>query len=139
VNQTLQQRFRELRHIRGVSGIEIAEKMGVTKGYVSLIESGKRLVVDPAKLLKLASKLAVNSEWLLTGYGDPSKPTDPTTLSVMAGLTPPHTRPPAPGATSAGTSKHGSISSAAAEVRKMSAILRDLCVRVDRLEKRLSK
>jgi transcriptional regulator with XRE-family HTH domain len=89
VNPTLQDRFRELRRIRGVSGVQIAEKMGVSKGYVSLIESGKRTVVDQAKLLKLASKLAVNSEWLLTGYGDPNKPTDPATLSILAGLTPP--------------------------------------------------
>ena len=66
----------------------MAQKMGVSKGYVSLIESGKRTVVDQAKLLKLASKLAVNSEWLLSGYGDPSKPTDPSVLSVLAGLAP---------------------------------------------------
>jgi DNA-binding XRE family transcriptional regulator len=89
VNEMLSSRFRELRRIRGVSGVQIAQKMGVSKAYVSQIENGKRVHVDPAKLLKLASRLGVNLEWLITGRGDPSKPTESATLSVFAGIVSP--------------------------------------------------
>lgn len=139
MNQTLQERFRELRRIRGVSGVEMAEKMGVSKGYVSLIESGKRTVVDQAKLLKLASKLAVNSEWLLTGYGDPSQPTDPSVLSVLAGLAPPPLAiRETPHAYSSSQEKC-SISVDAEDVRELARLVRELAARVDALEKRLNR
>jgi transcriptional regulator with XRE-family HTH domain len=84
VNQNLSLRFKELRRIRGVSGVAIAHQMGVSKAYISQIENGKRTNVEPAKLLKLASKLAVNSQWLLTGFGDPSAGITPPSPSVIS-------------------------------------------------------
>jgi len=84
-------------------------------------------------------KLAVNSEWLLTGSGDPSKATDPETLAVMAGFLPRRTsarKTPPPGAA---LKENDPMSDPLAEIHALAAIVREVSARLERLERQLNR
>ena len=64
-------RIVELRKSKGWTQDEFAEKMGISKNYVSLIENGKKIPGD-----RLTSDICrifdINKDWLLTGNGEPT-------------------------------------------------------------------
>ena len=66
---TINDRFKELRKIFGLSQEELGNKIGLSKSGISNIESGKRNVTD--KHIKLiCSELPINEEWLRDGVGE---------------------------------------------------------------------
>ena len=64
-------RFRKARLEAGLSQVEIAEKLGVTRQAVNHLETGRSKSVSMEHLFMLAGILQVNPEWLATGKGGP--------------------------------------------------------------------
>lgn len=64
-------RIVELRKGRGWTQDEFAEKMGISKNYVSLIENGKKIPSDRL-ISDICREFNVNEEWLRTGKGKPT-------------------------------------------------------------------
>jgi transcriptional regulator with XRE-family HTH domain len=61
--------LRVARKARGLTQGELAEKLGVTGGYISDLEKGKRSPSD--SLVSLATiELRLSRNWLLTGEGE---------------------------------------------------------------------
>lgn len=62
------ERFKQLRKKLGLSQIEFAKRLGLTRGAISNIEAGK---VQPKPLLidLICSTFRVNKEWLVNGTG----------------------------------------------------------------------
>ena len=62
------ERFKQLRKKLGLSQIEFAKRLGLTRGAISNIEAGK---VQPKPLLidLICSTFRVNKEWLVSGTG----------------------------------------------------------------------
>ena len=62
------ERFKQLRKKLGLSQIEFAKRLGLTRGAISNIEAGK---VQPKPLLidLICSTFRVNKEWLFSGTG----------------------------------------------------------------------
>lgn len=53
----------------GLSQNEMAEKLGLTRNYISLIECGNRVPSDRT-ISDICSKFGVNRSWLETGEGE---------------------------------------------------------------------
>lgn len=62
------ERFKQLRKKLGLSQIEFAKRLGLTRGAISNIEAGK---VQPKPLLidLICSTFGANKEWLVSGTG----------------------------------------------------------------------
>lgn len=62
------ERFKQLRKKLGLSQIEFAKRLGLTRGAISNIEAGK---VQPKPLLidLICSTFRANKEWLVSGAG----------------------------------------------------------------------
>lgn len=75
-------RLRDTRKARGLRGIHLAEKAGVSASGISRWEKGER---QPGGLevAKLARALGVNERWLMTGDG-PKEP-GPVTIETPTG------------------------------------------------------
>lgn len=79
---TINDRFKELRKIFGLSQEELGNKIGLSKSGISNIESGKRNVTD--KHIKLiCSELPINEEWLRDGIGEPVKNTPSSVMDQL--------------------------------------------------------
>lgn len=79
---TINDRFKELRKIFGLSQEELGNKIGLSKSGISNIESGKRNVTD--KHIKLiCSELPINEEWLRDGVGEPVKNTPSSVMEQL--------------------------------------------------------
>jgi len=70
---TVNERIRAARYLRGMSQKGFAEQMGSAQGVVCRWESGKSEPL-PATLLGIAKVLNVNMLWLICGQG-PMEPT----------------------------------------------------------------
>lgn len=64
-------RIVQLRKSREWTQDEFAEKMGISKNYVSLIENGKKIPSDRL-ISDICREFNVNEEWLRTGNGEPT-------------------------------------------------------------------
>ena len=64
-------RIFELRKSREWTQDKFAEKMGISKNYVSLIENGKKFTSDRL-ISDICREFNVNENWLRTGEGKPS-------------------------------------------------------------------
>ncbi len=62
-------RIVQLRKSVGWTQDEFAEKMGISKNYVSLIENGKKIPSDRL-VSAICREFNVNKEWLQTGTGN---------------------------------------------------------------------
>lgn len=62
-------RIVQLRKSREWTQDEFAEKMGISKNYVSLIENGKKIPSDRL-ISDICQEFYVNDEWLRTGKGE---------------------------------------------------------------------
>ena len=79
---TINDRFKELRKIFGLSQEELGNKIGLSKSGISNIESGKRNVTD--KHIKLiCSELPINEEWLRDGVGKAVKNTPSSVMEQL--------------------------------------------------------
>lgn len=67
----MKNRIVQLRKGRGWTQDEFAEKMGISKNYVSLIENGKKI---PSNRLvsDICREFNASKDWLLTGDGEPT-------------------------------------------------------------------
>lgn len=64
-------RIVELRKSSGWTQDEFADKMGISKNYVSLIENGKKIPSDRL-ISDICQEFDVSEEWLRTGNGEPT-------------------------------------------------------------------
>lgn len=64
-------RIVQLRKDRDWTQDEFAEKMKISKNYVSLIENGKKVPSDRL-ISNICREFGVNEEWLRTGSGKPT-------------------------------------------------------------------
>lgn len=71
----LKDRIREARTEREFTQPELAEKIGLTKNFVSLIENGQRSPSDRT-ISDISRVCGVNEEWLRTGGGEMRRPVD---------------------------------------------------------------
>lgn len=70
-------RFREIRKLCGMSQEELGEVLGLSRSGVSEIESGRRNVTDKhIRMLTITpvDGRVINDTWLRTGEGEPFKP-----------------------------------------------------------------
>lgn len=68
-NMSITERITERRTELGMKSIDLAKKVGVTRGAVSQWESGKVENIRPENLIALADALEVTVRWLATGKG----------------------------------------------------------------------
>jgi len=66
------ERLRSLRKERGLKQVEIAEEVGITRAYLSGLETGAA-TPGHATFMALASFYGVSLDWLTTGKGDRSE------------------------------------------------------------------
>lgn len=69
----MQNRIKKVRNDAGLSQAEFADKLSLSRNYISLIEIGQR---EPSErtLNDICRIFAVNPEWLRTGEGEPFNP-----------------------------------------------------------------
>lgn len=69
----MQNRIKMVRKEAGLNMRDFAEKLGVSHGAISLIESGQRNVTGQM-VKSICREFDVNEEWLLTGVGEMHAP-----------------------------------------------------------------
>lgn len=69
----MNERIKALRKELKMSQDTFAEKLGLTKNYISLVENGNRNLSEQS-IKVLCSTLDVNEEWLRTGNGEMFNP-----------------------------------------------------------------
>lgn len=78
-------RIVELRKGRGWTQDEFAEKMGISKNYVSLIENGKKIPSDRL-ISDICREFKISKDWLVTGDGEMYCEQDDEIASVVSEL-----------------------------------------------------
>ena len=71
----MNERIKALRKVLGMSQDIFAEKLGLTKNYISLIENGNRNLSEQSVKV-LCKEFNVNEEWLRNGTGEMFLPVD---------------------------------------------------------------
>lgn len=71
----MNERIKALRKVLGMSQDIFAEKLGLTKNYISLIENGNRNLSEQSVKV-LCREFNVSEEWLRNGAGEMFLPTD---------------------------------------------------------------
>lgn len=71
----MNERIKALRKVLGMSQDIFAEKLGLTKNYISLIENGNRNLSEQSVKV-LCREFNVNEEWLRNGTGEMFLPVD---------------------------------------------------------------
>lgn len=66
-------RIKTIRTERKITQDEFAKKIGLTKNYISLVETGERTPSDRT-ISDICRVFGVNELWLRTGVGDPKRP-----------------------------------------------------------------
>lgn len=69
----MNERIRAVRTAAGLTQPEFAEKLGLTKNFISLIENGQREPSDRT-VRDICRVFNVNEVWLRTGVGEPFTP-----------------------------------------------------------------
>lgn len=69
----LNSRICQVRKYSGLNQTEFAEKLSLTKNYISLIENGNRTPSDRT-ISDICREFNVNEDWLRTGEGEMLKP-----------------------------------------------------------------
>lgn len=89
---SLPSRLAALRTIAGLSAVELGELAGLSKGTVSMIETGKRPDPAASTVDRLSLVLGDEAGWILSGRGEP-----PSEEHVIAAVARARTAPPATG------------------------------------------
>lgn len=71
----MKDRIFQVRKSANLNQTEFAEKLNLTKNYISLIENGNRVPSDRT-VSDICREFGVNRVWLETGVGDPFQPKD---------------------------------------------------------------
>ena len=69
----MNERIRSVRAAAGLTQLEFAEKLGLTKNFISLIENDQRKPSDRT-IKDICRIFGVNEIWLRTGVGEPFTP-----------------------------------------------------------------
>ncbi len=72
-SSAISQRFRDIRLARNLTQKALADSLGITQGFLSEIESGKK-IPSPAVLIALCHVHELNEEWLANGTGEMFRP-----------------------------------------------------------------
>lgn len=68
-------RITEIRKHAGLSQAEMAERLGLSRNFISLIENGNRIPSDRT-ISDICREFGVDRIWLETGVGEPFRPLD---------------------------------------------------------------
>ena len=66
----MKDRIAQVRKQAGINQTDFAEKLSLTKNYISLIENGNRIPSDRT-ITDICREFNVNEVWLRTGEGEP--------------------------------------------------------------------
>ena len=66
----MKDRISQIRKQAGINQTDFAEKLSLTKNYISLIENGNRIPSDRT-ITDICREFNVNEVWLRTGEGEP--------------------------------------------------------------------
>ena len=70
---TLNNRIYKVRKASGLNQSEFADKLSLTKNYISLIENGNRIPSERT-IIDICNKFGINRKWLETGEGEMHSP-----------------------------------------------------------------
>lgn len=68
----MNERIKEIRKQAGLSQTEFADRIGLTKNFISLVETGGRAPSDRT-ISDICREFGVNEAWLRTGVGEPHR------------------------------------------------------------------
>lgn len=71
----MNERIALVRKNAGLSQIEMAERLGLSRNFISLMENGNRVPSDRT-ISDICREFGVDRIWLETGVGEPFKPVD---------------------------------------------------------------
>jgi transcriptional regulator with XRE-family HTH domain len=71
----MNERIAMVRKNAGLSQIEMAERLGLSRNFISLMENGNRVPSDRT-IADICREFGVDRIWLETGAGEPFKPVD---------------------------------------------------------------
>lgn len=71
----MKERIAEVRKNAGLSQAEMADRLGLSRNFISLIENGNRVPSDRT-ISDICREFGVNRVWLETGVGEPFQPKD---------------------------------------------------------------
>lgn len=71
----MKERITEVRKAAGLSQAEMADRLGLSRNFISLMENGNRVPSDRT-VSDICREFGVNRIWLETGVGDPFQPKD---------------------------------------------------------------
>lgn len=81
----MQERVRTLRKSLNLSQEAFAERIGMTKNYISLVETGNRNLSERT-ISDICRVFNVNRDWLVDGIGDPLLPPEDEEAAYVAEL-----------------------------------------------------
>lgn len=67
---TINDRIKQIRNLANLTQTEFAEKIGLTKNYISLLENGQRAPSERT-INCICREFGVSETWLYTGAGEP--------------------------------------------------------------------
>ena len=71
----MKDRITEVRKNAGLSQAEMADRLGLSRNFISLMENGNRVPSDRT-ISDICREFSVNRVWLETGAGEPFQPKD---------------------------------------------------------------
>lgn len=71
----MKERIAEVRKAVGLSQAEMADRLGLSRNFISLMENGNRIPSDRT-VTDICREFGVNRVWLETGVGEPFQPKD---------------------------------------------------------------
>ena len=80
---TINERVKMARKALNLTQIEFGDKVGISQGHLTSIESGKRTVTDKS-VIAICATFGINEEWLRTGTGEMFIASDSTIVSQLA-------------------------------------------------------
>lgn len=80
---TINERVKMARKALNLTQIEFGDKVGISQGHLTSIESGKRTVTDKS-VIAICATFSINEEWLRTGTGEMFIASDSTIVSQLS-------------------------------------------------------
>ena len=80
---TINERVKMARKALNLTQIEFGDKVGISQGHLTSIESGKRTVTDKS-VIAICATFGINEEWLRTGTGEMFIASDSTIVSQLS-------------------------------------------------------
>lgn len=80
---TVNERVKMARKALNLTQIEFGDKVGISQGHLTSIESGKRTVTDKS-VIAICAAFGIDENWLRTGAGEMFVESDTTILSQLS-------------------------------------------------------